>query len=357
MPRTNWKLKLDAPYHKFSVAFLIFFTLYLLARPQDNNGKYYDLLSTDRTALINHPSTSRLVRVLEGNERRYQYTIAEREKLITKEGGRHIPVFPPAHSRFYVLFDFFTPAFSCPFSMYRVGTLVEGGKWLCGLERVLNSRRKPIVYSLNHQVPAYSSFEQHMLQRSSGCQVYGFDANASTIAATHWPWGQDQDQDSSSDHLQPQTNPHLASLQSRVHLHHYAIADRTKSKSSKYRSLQGVMKELGHDFVDILKIDLEGGEFETLSSIIADNGDAGKPLPFGQLLVEMHVGWSEDVTTVDHFSKWWERLEAAGLRPFYFEVSMMDVNNMRAEPSVVYWSFMNIRGRHALVDDSLPAYP
>jgi hypothetical protein len=61
---------------------------------------------------------------------------------------------------------------------------------------------------------------------------------------------------------------------------------------------------------------------------------------------------------------------------------MLDVNNRRAEPSIAYvsvwlrefrldlngvffsffffflqWSFMNIRGRHALVDDGLPEYP
>lgn len=41
----------------------------------------------------------------------------------------------------------------------------------------------------------------------------------------------------------------------------------------------------------ILEIDLEGSEFATLVSIIADSQD--RPLPFGQLLLEVHIGWSE----------------------------------------------------------------
>ncbi|KAF7294001.1 Methyltranfer-dom domain-containing protein [Mycena kentingensis (nom. inval.)] len=338
---STWKLAAHPSWPKFSVAFLLFATFYLLAREAfPHSGKYHDLLSTiDRDALIAHPHTSRLVRTLEGNERRYQFTIGEREKLITKTGARQIAAFPPPRTQFYVLWDFFIPAFTCPFPMYRVGTLADGGKWVCGLDRVLHNRRRPIVYSLGYQTPAYSSFEQDILQRSPELKIYGFDSNSTAIGAAHWPWGEDNVQ-------------HDTQLASRVHFNTYSFGD---LKATKYRSMQSVMKSLGHDFVDILKVDLEGDEFATMASIIADSGSA--PLPFGQLLLEVHIGWSDDMTTVDHFAKWWERLEAAGLRPFYFEVSMMDVNNLRAEPAVVYWSLINVRGRHALVDDSLPEFP
>ncbi|KAJ7081833.1 methyltransferase domain-containing protein [Mycena belliarum] len=242
-------------------------------------------------------------------------------------------------AQFYVLWDFFIPAFTCPFPMYRVGTLADGGKWVCGLERVLHNRPNCVVYSLGSGTPSLSSFEKDMLQRSPGCQVYGFDANATEDAVRTWPWGETD------------TTPDQ-SLTSRVHFNEFAVADLT---AERYRSLQGTMASFGHDFVDILKIDLEGAEFSTLVSIIADSRE--KPLPFGQLLLEVHIGWSEDMTTVDHFAKWFERLERAGLRPYYFEVSMTDVNTLRVEPAVAYWSFINIRGRHALVDDGLPEYP
>ncbi|KAF7312626.1 Methyltranfer-dom domain-containing protein [Mycena indigotica] len=342
IPRINWKAIPQTSWHKIYVGVVLLFTFYLLAntaRSYNGSKKFHDVLATpawDRPALLQRPGTSRLVRTLEGNERRYQETILKRALVIEKEGGKYIVPFPPPRSKFYVLWDFFIPAFTCPFPTYRVGTLVEGGLWVCGLERVLNSRPKPIVYSLNYATPAYSSFEQDMLRRSPGCEIYGFDANATAIGALRWPWGDANNMQSDA----------------RVHFNKFGIAD---NNATQYRSLDSVMKHFGHDFVDILRIDLEGGEFPVLTSMIADNGD--KPLPFGQLLLEFHVGWSEDMSTVDKFSKWWERLERAGLRPFYFEISMMDVNNMRKEPAVVYFSFINIRGRHALLDDSLPEYP
>ncbi|KAJ7471425.1 methyltransferase domain-containing protein [Mycena galericulata] len=335
----NWKPAFQSPWPKFSAAFLVFFTFYLLARDTHPVPRYYDLLAANSTAQIKQVERSRLIRTLEGNERRYQFTVVEREKLITKSGGMHISAFPPPRSLAYVLWDFFIPAFTCPFPMYRVGTLADGGKWVCGLERVMHNRPNCIVYSLGYQTPPYSSFETDVLHRSPGCQVYGFDVNATDAASTKWPWGEDE----------VVTDPRLTS---RVHFNDFSVADLT---ADRYRSLQNVMTEFGHDFIDILKIDLEGSEFATLVSIIADT--QGKPLPFGQLLLDIHIGWSDDMTTVEHFSKWFVRLERAGLRPYYFEVSMMDVNTLRAEPAVVYWSFMNIRGRHALVDSSLPEYP
>ncbi|KAJ7357984.1 hypothetical protein DFH08DRAFT_1075303 [Mycena albidolilacea] len=244
--------------------------------------------------------------------------MVEREKLIEKWGGKHIPAFPPPHGLYYVLWDFFIPAFTCPFPVYRVGLLADGGKWVCGLERVLYNRRKPIIYSLNYRTPLYSSFELDMLARSPGCHIYGFDANATHAAPSKWPWGE--------------TDVVIdLKLKSRVHFNHFSVADRA---ARRYRSLQSAMRNFGHDWVDILKIDLEGSEFATLVSIIADS--QGKPLPFGQLLLEVHIGWSEDMTTVDHFSQWFARLERAGLRPYYFEVSMMDVNTLRVVPAVAY---------------------
>ncbi|KAK7006155.1 Methyltranfer-dom domain-containing protein [Favolaschia claudopus] len=342
MQRVNWKKVAQSPWPKLSAVFLIFCSFFLLARETHNrpDRRYHDvLLTTDSNHFASHGRASRLVRTLQGNERRYQSMVQERDKHIEKWGGRDIPAFPPPFGLYYVLWDFFVPAFTCPFPMYRVGTLADGGKWVCGLDRVLRNRPKPIIYSLNYQTALYSSFEVDMLQRSPGCHIYGFDANATKEAPSTWPWGE-------TDLV---INP---SFKSRVHFNHFAVADLS---AMKYRSLPSIMRHFGHDWIDILKIDLEGSEFATLVSIIADTQD--KPLPFGQLLLEVHIGWSEDMTTVGHFEKWFSRLEHAGLRPYYFEVSMLDVNVLRVEPAVAYWSFLNVRGRHALVVDSLPEYP
>lgn len=44
---------------------------------------------------------------------------------------------------------------------------------------------------------------------------------------------------------------------------------------------------IGHTFIDILKMDIEGAEFEVLGSLIDQY--RGKPLPFGQLQLEIHL--------------------------------------------------------------------
>ncbi|KAJ7249215.1 hypothetical protein B0H12DRAFT_1122357 [Mycena haematopus] len=341
MQRVNWKLVAQSPWPKVSAALLFLVTLYLLASDTHHpSPEYHDVLSTASSSTPNnYEGMSRFLRTFEGNERRYKAMMVEREKYIEKNGGMDLPAFPAPGGLYYVLWDFFYPAWPCIFPTYRVGLLADGGKWVCGLERVLQSRPKPIVYSLNHQTLSYSSFELDMLARSPGCHIYGFDANATHDTSLKWPWGET---DATID----------PKAKSRVHFNHFAIAD---LKAMKYRSLQSVMRSYGHDWIDILKMDLEGSEFATLVSMIADSQD--EPLPFGQLLLEVHVGWSQDMTTVGHFSQWFNRLERAGLRPFYFEVSMTDVNTLRVEPAVAYWYFTNIRGKHALVDDGLPEYP
>ncbi|KAJ7816176.1 hypothetical protein B0H13DRAFT_2351202 [Mycena leptocephala] len=303
---------------------------------------YQDLVTATTNTNCAAPFTlggsTRLARTLVGNEKRYQYTLVEREKIIEKSGGMQINVFPPKNQLANLLWDFFIPAFSCPFPMSRVGIFAEGGKWVCGLDRVLQHRPNPIIYSLNHETPSYSSFEQDILERSPGVQIYAFDADATPEAASAWPWGE---ADVTTDFLR-----------SRVQFNHFSIADPT---AKTYQSLHSVMHGFGHEWIDILKVELKGSEFATLLAIIAEYGDG--PLPFGQLLIKVQTGLSDDMRKVEQFSNWFTRLECAGLRPYYFEISMLDANNRRDEPSLVYWSFMNIRGRHVLVDDGLPEYP
>jgi hypothetical protein len=48
------------------------------------------------------------------------------------------------------------------------------------------------------------------------------------------------------------------------------------------RELAGIMKELGHDHIDILKMDIEGSEYEVIEDLLA------KKIPIKQILVEYH---------------------------------------------------------------------
>jgi hypothetical protein len=82
---------------------------------------------------------------------------------------------------------------------------------------------------------------------------------------------------------------------------------------------------IGHTFIDILKIDIEGGEFDALASFIASHEDGD--LPIGQLQLEVHAWNGRE--RFDYFVKWWESLEAAGLRPFWTEPNLVYLNIYR----------------------------
>lgn len=78
-----------------------------------------------------------------------------------------------------------------------------------------------------------------------------------------------------------------------------------------------------HKHIDILKIDIEGWEFEALTTLVDQYIAAGKPLPFGQLQLEVHI-WDKKFAD---FLGWWEKLEQVGLRPFW------------TEPNIVYQNY------------------
>lgn len=68
-----------------------------------------------------------------------------------------------------------------------------------------------------------------------------------------------------------------------------------------------------------MKIDVESWEFDVLNAFVKPYLDAGKPLPFGQLSIELHL-WNRKFP---EFLAFWEMLEAAGLRPFMQEPNLV----------------------------------
>jgi hypothetical protein len=66
-----------------------------------------------------------------------------------------------------------------------------------------------------------------------------FDANAAPEIASQWPWGT--------------TDVAADLLRSRIQFNDYAISD---PSAKQYRSLRSVMREFGHDWIDILKVTL-----------------------------------------------------------------------------------------------------
>ena len=107
---------------------------------------------------------------------------------------------------------------------------------------------------------------------------------------------------------------------------------------------------IGHSHIDILNVDLEGWEFPTLRAMIGFANGTRSPLPFGQLLMELHA-WNQ---RFDEFLEWFEQLEFAGLRPFMAEVGLLHHLHRRSsdvpwQPNLIYQNY-NRQSGPELVD-------
>jgi len=240
------------------------------------------------------------------------------------EGPDGLVLFP-TDWHFYTIWDFVIPAFSCPHQLNRFGVLGDGGKWVCGMEKVLQ-RPDCIVYSFG--VNKESSFEAAIMQKSTNCEVFGFDFSSDG-------WGPEV------------TN--YPQWKRRLHFYPYKMDTVDDHAANPPRwTLPAIMKAHGHTFIDILKVDIEGAEFEVLSSAIDYWAKNNIPLPFGQMQLEIHAAGHSFL----NFLAWWEKLEAAGLRPFFTEPNLPAVNFHRGAVDVVEWSFLTIAQKHYLISDS-----
>jgi hypothetical protein len=83
-------------------------------------------------------------------------------------------------------------------------------------------------------------------------------------------------------------------------------------------------RDLTHGFALLLlpspsSHSIETSEFGVLDDVIA--AYQGRPLPFGQLLIEIHA-WKWQKPKVSTMVPWLENLEKAGLRPFMSEPNL-----------------------------------
>lgn len=268
---------------------------------------------------------------LREEEARYAAVLKAREELIKKYGPskEEIQAYPTTGS--YTIWDFFIPSFQCPHHVERIGTLGDGGKWVCGVERIAK-QHKCVIYSFG--INGESSFEAALLEHAPGCEVWGYDFTVNSFG--------------------PEIEG-TPKLKERAHFFPWALGGHDAhgpEDSPKYYTLDALMRLNGHTFIDVLKIDIEGAEFDTLTAFLAAhkqlNPFSSTTLPIGQLQLELHA-W-DDYAKFEFFHDWWAALEAAGLRPFWTEPNLVYVNYAAGgKPHLAEYSFMNIRGNHSLV--------
>ncbi|CAG8953658.1 hypothetical protein HYFRA_00006546 [Hymenoscyphus fraxineus] len=168
---------------------------------------------------------------------------------------------------------------------------------------------------------ALNPTEQEILERTN-CEIWGYDYSV--------------------DEFGPQLLPEYLP---RTHFLRAAIGATTDPKSSPPSySIQDLMKENGHDYIDILKIDIEYAEFNVLSSLNAYTLDVGTEMPIGQMLMELHL-FSTQGITLPIFMDWWESMENRGFRPSWTEPNLLSVTLGIDDrmPRLTEYTFLNVK--------------
>lgn len=158
--------------------------------------------------------------------------------------------------------DPFRDFYRCPGVVEKVGRLSDGGKWVCGVETLLQ-RLGCVIYSFGSN--GDTSFEEALLNTTK-CSVWTFDPtlNAAKLAKVNAVPG--------------------------LHFTPVGLADRDgemdiAGKVLPVSTLATLMRERGHTWVDLLKVDIEGGEWAVLDGFVRN----GSALPVSQAQIEFHV--------------------------------------------------------------------
>lgn len=225
----------------------------------------------------------------------------------------------------------------------------DGGKWVCGLEHI-QKKDKCVIYSFgetNFRSPANrgadlcfaaslgffnrilirlsicvlgingeSSFEAGLLEAAPGCEVWGYDFSVSGVSLPVAVLTVT----TLTQLVPPQWGPELHSYSNRAHFEPWALGpidNHGSNTNVPMWSLRKLMEHNGHDFIDVLKVDIEGAEFASLSTFFdfyesqprptstsespmdftssgARYDFAGHPLPIGQLQIELHPREAEE---------------------------------------------------------------
>jgi len=311
------------PRYFIAVAMVILTTIYLL-------NPYQSPLRTDLYEISIRDSE--LPARLERAERVYSKGVGDRREMIQKFGptARDILMFPQDKEPWppYTVWSFFPPSFQCPHEIERVGSLGDGGKWTCGLSR-LQHKPECLIYTfgMNYE----TSFEAEVLERTHYCEVWGYDYRSNSFGSIK------------RDH--------------RAHFHPWGLANidaHGPNDEHKLYTLKTLLDMNKHRYIDILKIDIEGWEFEVLPQILQPYIASGEPVPFGQLLIEVHA-WDKKF---EEFLTWWEMLESAGLRPFMAEVNLVYQNyNRGSDTALTEYSFINVKGSNIFIADPSSTVP
>lgn len=216
------------------------------------------------------------------------------------------------------IWDVFPPTLNCP-DMQRIGKVGEGGKWMCALQH-LRSLPSCIMYSFG--ISTDISFEVEIALKTK-CTIYAFDPTIGRLPYDELPI-----------HLKKQLTSEI-----RVRIIFHKVALNVMSGQSLHHSLNmhfyDIMATYNHSFINLLKVDIEGGEWNIFSQLYNSSHTKGLGgLPVGQLLIELH---HQTPIETSHFFR---VMHSFGLLPFSREINLIPCIS-GGMPFAVEYSFIN----------------
>lgn len=178
-----------------------------------------------------------------------------------------------------------------------------------------------IVYSFG--IGEDISFDKAIISKH-GCQVYGFDPTPKSInyvknnetpeAFNFHPYGIGEKTEMVTFHL-PKNKDHVSGS-----VYDHKLVDEHNSVEVLLKEFKEIVSELGHDRIDVLKMDIEGSEYVVMDGILKSG------IPIQQILVETHERFFEDGK--EKGKKFFKQLHDHGYRIFaisdtYQEISLV----------------------------------
>jgi FkbM family methyltransferase len=203
-----------------------------------------------------------------------------------------------------------------------------GGFFAC--PTLLND--KSIVYSFG--IGEDISFDESIV-RTHHCSVYGFDPTPKSVK---WIRGQEQtlppkfhffeygigNKSGAVEFFLPKNTDHVSGS--------FISQDNVDAKQSievQLKCIVDIVEELGHQQIDVLKMDIEGAEYQVLESILRS------AIPINQILVEFHDRFFEEGSeqTIRMINKLkYHHFEIFGISDSFEEVSFI---NKRVLPAAL----------------------
>ena len=191
--------------------------------------------------------------------------------------------------------------FPCIRGVLPVGTeksIDDGHKYGCGLQYIEGD---PIVYSFGSNKS--QEFELGMLYIRPDSKVFSFEIDEKAMVSTET---------------------------SHSSVKNFNIGLGYNKDNLKMKTLKEIMYMFNHTYIDVLKLDIEGGEYSFF------NEEASLLNNVGQLMVEIHNVGLEKKLKKKNITKYLRMIEMQGLRMFHKE------NNVYAGGCCVELSFVRL---------------